>query len=116
MLTDKQELFAIEFVLNGGDATQAYYSSHDVGSDTKRTTVYANASRVRNNSKVAARIHQLQMERFSPMIISIDDRKKVLTKMILDEDLQAMDILNKMTGAYSSDDNNKFIQDEIIDG
>ncbi len=114
--TEKQEIFAINFVMNGGDATDAYYNSHNVKSNTKRETVYSMASRLRHSAKVAARIHELQVQQLSPLIMTLEERKKSLTKQIWDGNLQAMDILNKMTGAYAADDDSKYTQNEIIDG
>jgi len=34
-LTEKQENFALEYVLNGGDASKAYRTCYDVGEDTQ---------------------------------------------------------------------------------
>ncbi len=48
-LTDKQERFAVEYILNGRDTIAAYKEVYDVGKDTKKVSVYRQAWAVKNN-------------------------------------------------------------------
>ena len=99
-LTEKQELFAIRYVENGGIAIDAYKEVYDVKEDASMSQLYCNASRVANNDKVSIRIKELKMDKFRGKIISIEERKEVLSSLATDGDLKAMDILNKMEGIY----------------
>jgi phage terminase small subunit len=59
-LTAKQEAFA-QSIADGNDQATAYRAAYDAGS-MKDETVYSNASRLMNNSKVIARVKQLKAE------------------------------------------------------
>ena len=59
-LTIKREAFAQEYIINGGNASEAYRKSHDVKSDTKPETIWRSAYGLLNSPKVAARIADLQ--------------------------------------------------------
>ncbi len=98
--TPKQEAFALEYVLNGCNATKAYETVYDVSPTSKRNTIYKEAFEVLENPKVSPLVHKLRMQAFSKHIVTVEDRKKVLSSMILEQDLKAMDILNKMEGEY----------------
>ena len=56
-LSPRQELFAKCVGLQGMSASAAYREAYDVGDDTLAKTVHEAASRIRNNSKVSARIN-----------------------------------------------------------
>jgi len=99
--TVKQELFAVNFVLNGGNATKAYQEVYDVGEDTLITTVYTEAHKLLHNPKVAQRVHELQMQEYSSHILSIEERKQLLTKWAKKGDGKSIDMLNKMEGVYT---------------
>ncbi len=58
-LTLKQETFCKEYITNGGNATQAYKKAYDC-SKTKDKTINENASRLLKDSKVRARLEELQ--------------------------------------------------------
>lgn len=98
--TPKQEAFALEYVLNGCNATKAYETVYDVSPTSKRNTIYKEAFEVLENPKVSPLVHKLRMQAFSKHIVTVEDRKKVLSSMILEQNLKAMDILNKMEGEY----------------
>ena len=99
-LTDKQENFAIEYNLNGGNASAAYRKCYDVGENATDGSIWVNAHKVLHNTKVDVRIHELRKQRFSTKILSIDERKQILSELSLDGDTKALDLLNKMEGVY----------------
>jgi len=115
-LTPKQEAFAVTYLLNGGDATAAYKEVYNVKEDAKIEGLYVDAHKVLRNPKVALRVHQLQMDSYSPHILSLDEAKRMLTnkaKVALNTDgLKALDMLNKMCGHYEAD--NKQSKPEAI--
>jgi phage terminase small subunit len=59
-LTAKQEAFA-QSIANGDDQATAYRTAYDA-QNMKDETVYSNASRLMNNSKVAARVAELKAQ------------------------------------------------------
>jgi len=99
-LTEKQENFALEYVLNGGDASKAYRKCYDVGEDTKPATTWRDAYKTVSKPHVSTRIDELREQRFQGKIMSIGERKKVLSEMSTDGNLKALDMLNKMDGVY----------------
>lgn len=98
-LTDKQEGFAVSFVMNGGDATAAYRENYS-HENMKDTTLYVKAYEARHHGKVSVRIHELRMQRLGSDILSVEDRKRILSIRALDGDNKALDLLNKMEGVY----------------
>lgn len=98
-LTPKQEAFALEYVMNGKDATKAYREVYDTKTDND-ATVWRNAHNVKSHNKVSTRIHQLEMQEFDSAIITIEERKKLLTTWIKEGNEKAVEILNKMEGVY----------------
>ncbi len=58
-LTLKQEAFCREYIANNGNATQAYKKAYDC-SKMKDKTINENASRLLKDSKVIARLKDLQ--------------------------------------------------------
>lgn len=99
-LTDKQENFAIEYVMNGGNATKAYKMCYDVGENTKESSIWVRAHEVLHNSKVSVRIDELRAQKFRGKILSIEERKEILSEMASLGDVKALDLLNKMEGVY----------------
>jgi len=99
-LTDKQENFALEYTLNGGNASEAYRKCYDVGENTKETTIWRDAHKTLHKHNVAARIDELRREKFSGKVLSIEERKIILSRLSVDGDMKAMEILNKMEGVY----------------
>lgn len=99
-LTDKQENFAIAYTVNGNNATKAYKECYDVGEDTTDNTIWVNAHKTLNNTKVAQRVDELRKQRFSKKILSVEERKILLSELSVDGDTKALDILNKMEGIY----------------
>ena len=100
-LTEKQENFALEYVLNGGNATAAYRKCYDVGEGTREATVWNNAHVLLKHSEVSARVDEFRKEKFSLKVMSIEERKALLTEWATAGDAKAIDMLNKMDGAYA---------------
>ena len=99
-LTSKQEAFAVEYILNGGNATQAYYEVYNVKKDAHKGQVWTNAHKVLHNDKVSTRIKELRQSSYEKGEMSIEERKKLLATLARGGDIKAVDILNKMDGAY----------------
>ena len=99
-LTEKQENFALEYVLNGGNATAAYRKCYDVGENTLETTIWKNAHLALNIDKVSVRVDEFRKQKFSAKIMSIEERKVKLTEWIEEGNSKALDMLNKMDGVY----------------
>ncbi len=97
--TEKQENFALEYFLNGRDATEAYKKVYDTTTDSMNT-IYVSAHKVLHNPKVSLRIHQLEIEQYSKHILSVEERKILLTEWAKKGDGKAVDMLNKMDGVY----------------
>ena len=100
LLTYKQEMFAVTYVLNGGDATNAYKEVYNVGEETTINSIYVNAHKVLHNDKVSLRVHELQMMEYSVHILTIEERKRLLSKWAKKGDGKSIDMLNKMEGIY----------------
>ena len=98
-LTDKQEGFAVSFVMNGGDATAAYRENYSY-KNMKDNTLWMEAHKVKVNPKVADRIHTLRVQKISTKILTIEERKQLLSERALEGDNKALDILNKMEAVY----------------
>ena len=58
-LTQKQEAFALAYV-ETGNAAEAYRRAYDVKAATLHSTIYSAASRLMADSKISARVAQLQ--------------------------------------------------------
>lgn len=72
-LTEKQEKFCQFYLDTEGNASEAYRMAYDT-SNMKPETVWSNASRLLDDSKVAARISEIRTERAKSTTI---ERKKV---------------------------------------
>lgn len=99
-LTPKQEAFALAYIMNGRVASKAYVEVYDVGEDTLPTTIWRNAHAVLKNAKVTARVNELQMQKYNGDIMSIEERKLLLTSLTREGDIKSLDMLNKMEGVY----------------
>ncbi len=99
-LTHKQENFAICFTMNNNNKTKAYKESYDC-ENMSDAAIYVEACRLAKNPKVALRIDELRKERFSNKVLSIEERKILLSELILEGDTKAHEILNKMEAVYT---------------
>ena len=106
-LTDKQERFAVEFVKNGGHQTKAYIEAYKPKESAKMNTIYRNAFDVRVNAKVSARIRELQLASYAGDILSIKERKVILSSLAVNGNIKAMDQLNRMDGIYTDKQDEK---------
>ena len=100
-LTDKQEGFAVTYTINGGDASDAYRENYDVGEDTKPTTIWVDAHKLLHTPNVSQRVHELRTLKINKKVLTIDERKQLLTEWALDGSDKALDLLNKMEGVYT---------------
>jgi len=98
-LTDKQEAFAIEYNLNKGNASAAYRKCYDSKTESDGS-IWVQAHKVLQNSNVSIRIAELRKQRFSKKILSIDERKVLLSEWAEEGDTKSVDLLNKMEGVY----------------
>lgn len=99
-LTEKQENFALEYITNGFIASDAYRSAYDVGENTKETTIWVEAHKILNNSKVSQRVHELRTLKIQTKILTIEERKQLLTALALEGDIKSIDLLNRMENVY----------------
>ena len=123
MLTAKQEIFAQNIIM-GMSQAEAYRNAYNTKKMSDKT-VWENASRLMNNSKVIARVNELRSQVATTAIMTAEERLKFLTKVISGEEcekayvqdadgnqvevkippslktkLSAIDIMNKMQGEY----------------
>ena len=125
MLTAKQEKF-VQNLIKGMSQREAYRNAYpnDKSSDK---TIDENACKLFNNTKILTRYQELQEKADNEAIMSAIERKKWLTKVINNEEqediyitsddvsvkigsknadlntkMKAMDILNKMSGEYTT--------------
>ena len=104
MLTAKQEEFA-KAIVEGMNQADAYRSAYDT-SKMSDNSIYVNASKLMDNTKVAQRINELRGQLTAKTIMSAQKRLEWLTEQIESENvdinakLKAVDIMNKMQGEY----------------
>ena len=104
MLTAKQEQFA-QNIIKGMSQADAYRSAYSTARMADKT-IHENASRLANDSKVAARIEELRGHLVKETIMTAQDRLEWLTELIGSDEactsdkLKAIDIMNKMQGEY----------------
>lgn len=104
MLTTKQENFAKAIVegMNQADAYRSAYSCKNMSDNS----IYVNASKLVNDTKVALRIKELREQLVKPTIMTAQQRLEWLTRLInsdketTGDKLKAADIMNKMQGEY----------------
>ena len=104
MLTPQQEKFVKCIVLDGMNYSDAYRSSYNTEKMTDKT-VNEKASRLKDDSKIRARIKEMSAEIDSPKIMSRTKRAERLTGLAENSEdpnvvMKAIDLLNKMTGEY----------------
>lgn len=75
-LTDKQEAFAYAFV-ETGNASEAYRAAYDVGANAKPAGIWANASKLMADPRIAERVAetraQLQEARHFTVLAAMDE-------------------------------------------
>ena len=108
-LTPKQEAFAIAYVLNGGNATEAYRQSYS-WQGMSDNALGVEACRTLALPSVSLRVQELRQPMIQEAVASIEERKKLLSeavrkglgdgKMTPKDGLRAVDLLNQMDGLY----------------
>lgn len=119
MLTAKQEKF-VQNLVKGMSQREAYKNSYNA-SNMKDETIDSNACRLFADSKILARYNELIEKTAKKTIISVQERKELLTKIAKGEEyetlsgndgevyttpprvdtrMKAIDTLNKMDGVY----------------
>ncbi len=101
LLTEKQEAFAYEYITNGRNASQAYRDVYNLKEDIKPETVWRDAHKILHNPKVLTRVGELQQEAYDGDVMSINERKLLLTSLSRAGDIKALDLLNKMEAVYT---------------
>ncbi len=123
MLTAKQEKFA-QNIIQGMSQADAYRSAYNTARMTDKT-IHENASRLANDSKVAARITELRGQISTASVMSAQERLEYLTRVVRGEEkeievhvvedkavevpvpasiktrIDAIDKMNRMTGEYT---------------
>lgn len=103
-LTANQEAFA-QGIAKGMSYADAYRSAYKTERMTQ-DSIYVEASKLKDNPKVALRLKELRDMAAKPTIMTAQERKEWLTRIIQDPDidiksrLSASDQLNKMDGEY----------------
>lgn len=103
MLTPKQEAFARAVALDDMNYSDAYRSAYNAEKMSDKT-INERASRLKDESKIRARIEELREEANTPRVMSAQQRREKLSELAAHEDpnvsMKAIDLLNKMTGEY----------------
>jgi phage terminase small subunit len=81
-LTEKQEHFCREYMMNGGNATQAYKTAYNTENMTDKT-INEESCRLKADHKISARIRELQMESKEEFNISVEQKKRWLQHAIM---------------------------------
>lgn len=110
MLTLKQEKFCLEY-MKDGNASRAYREAYNA-ENMKEATINNNSYKLLQKNDIATRINKLKDEMKSKAILSIEERKELLTKIAKNVSFDkegnetytdargAIDLLNKMDGVY----------------
>ena len=101
----RHEAFA-KAIVSGKSQRAAYREVYPSAEHWKDSTVDVNASKLANDTKVSLRIDELKAASATSVILDRQGRMLILTDMANNEQLmpkarlQAIDLLNKMTGEY----------------
>ena len=102
-LTIRQEAFCMAYA-KSGNATEAYKQAGYKVKTDKAAGV--NAARLLGNARIKARLKEIGEQTNTSKVLSIQQRKELLTEFATDSDtakadrLKAVDILNKMDAVY----------------
>lgn len=124
-LTTNQKVFCENYITNGFNATQAYLIAF-AKSTKNEVTARTNANKLLKRDYIKEYIELLQEKVEEKSIMNIQERQEYLTRVMMGEEtesfmdkdgyvvdvpprmadrLRAMDILNKMNGAYTTNSN-----------
>ena len=104
MLTAKQEKFVLN-IIDGMSQADAYRSAYSAKKMSDKT-IHEAASRLMNDSKIAARLQELRQELANAKIMTAQERLEWLTALIKSQEettadkLKASDQMNRMQGLY----------------
>ena len=102
-LTQRQENFCLNFVKHG-NGTKAYRESYSC-ENQKEATINNSAYKLLNNPDIKARIEQLNQKAEKASIITLEQRKELLSRFAWEEEsdkaMKAIDLLNKMESIYT---------------
>lgn len=109
-LTQKQENFCLEYI-KCGNASEAYRKCYNA-EKMKPATITSKAYELMQNGDVTAMIDKLKSRAESKAIITLEQRKELLSRFAWEEDatnaMKAMDLLNKMESIYVQKQETKF--------
>ena len=123
-LNNNQKAFCREYVKNGNNGTKAYMKAYKTNEESARRL----ASKLLTNIDILEYIEELQKKLEDKSIMSAKERMIFLTGVItgvvkenneleaeVNDKMKAVDILNKMSGEYTTKFEGNVTQDIIID-
>ena len=123
-LNNNQKAFCREYVKNGNNGTKAYMKAYKTNEESARRL----ASKLLTNIDILEYIKELQDKLEDKSIMSAKERMIFLTGVItgavkenneleaeVNDKMKAVDILNKMSGEYTTKFEGNVTQDIIID-
>lgn len=101
-LTQKQENFCLEYI-KCGNASEAYRKAYNA-EKMKDETIWVKACELLKDGNVSVRVQELKDKAESKAIITLEQRKELLSRWIWEEEtpnaIRALDLLNKMEAVY----------------
>lgn len=101
-LTQKQENFCLAYIKTG-NASEAYRKAYNA-EKMKPATITSKAYELMQNGEVTAMIDKLKARAESKAIITLEQRKELLSRFAWEEEtdksIKAIDLLNKMEAVY----------------
>ena len=102
-LTQKQENFCLEYI-KCGNASEAYRRAYNADK-MKPEVINVKACELLKEGNITVRVNQLKERAESKAIITLEQRKELLSRFAWEEDatnaMKAMDLLNKMENLYT---------------
>jgi phage terminase small subunit len=101
-LTQKQENFCLAYIQNG-NAAESYKKCYNT-ENMKPESIYRKATELMATVTITARIKELRDKAESKAIITLEQRKELLSRFAWEEEsdkaMKAIDLLNKMDSVY----------------
>jgi phage terminase small subunit len=101
-LTQKQENFCLAYIKTG-NASEAYRQAYNA-EKMKPESINVKACELLKDVNVTVRVNELKARAESKAIITLEQRKELLSRFAWEEDatnaMKAMDLLNKMESIY----------------
>ena len=102
-LTIKQDNFCLEYI-KSGNAAESYKQCYNT-ENMKPESIYRKATELMANGTITARIEELRSKVVSKAIITLEQRKELLSRFAWEEEsdkaMKAIDLLNKMEAIYT---------------